>query len=225
MSLNLPPSVTSGFTSSPSSPDFVDVQSKDKGQAIGNSSLKQGNPLNPGVILTKDSLSVPLEIAFGINNEKSASSRPSLLPLFRTRYVEDHPINDDQAKTYYQERLNSLPENLKSAIIKDKATDFDERDPDLIAGDRSLQIGAHLLATADGISNANLQDEQVAILSQQHINLPDQTKAGFLELGKSGTTFLDKSLAEIGSNDPAHDTLSNASHLLKETMNLLNFKE
>ncbi|MBA2369895.1 MAG: hypothetical protein H0V82_12890, partial [Candidatus Protochlamydia sp.] len=112
MSTALPPPTGFGFTSSQSSPDFVDLNSTEKSQRTNNTQLKQGNPVSPGVILSKDSIEIPIEVAFGINNDKANSSRPTLLPLFRTRYVEDR-TTEDLTFTFYMERLSSLPLELQ----------------------------------------------------------------------------------------------------------------
>lgn len=217
--MNAPPTGY-GFSSSPTSPDYVDLNSTEKSEQLSNTQMKQGAPTNPGVILTTDSLEVPLEVAFGINSDKAGSSRPSLLPLFRTRYVEDRQT-EDLTLSYYQERLNSLPLELQQRLNLDKSKPFEERDPDLIALDNSLRFAANLMALAGNLSISGTEpDESTLISAQQYLGLPDKVKQELLNYGLIVTNFLDDHLAAIGSNDPRYDLLMNVSNQMKEAIQL-----
>ncbi|MCE2983971.1 MAG: hypothetical protein LW832_10470 [Parachlamydia sp.] len=215
--MNAPPTGY-GFTGSQYSPDYSDPNTPEKSGQMTNTSVKQGNPINPGVILTKDSLEVPLEVQFGINNEQSGASRPSLLPLFRTRYVEDSQT-EDLTLTHYQERLNSLPLELQQRLNLDKSKPLEDRDPDLVALDESLHFESNLLALAAKISISN-EDPNLVIRAQQYLAFPDHVKKELLAYANSVTNFLDDHLASIGPNDPAYDLFLGVSNQLKEAMTL-----
>ncbi|CUI15984.1 conserved hypothetical protein [Candidatus Protochlamydia naegleriophila] len=221
--MNAPPTGY-GFSSSPTSPDYVDLNSTEKSEQLSNTQMKQGAPTNPGVILTTDSLEVPIEVAFGINSDKASSSKPSLLPLFRTRYVEDRQT-EDLSLSYYQERLNSLTLEMQQRLNLDKSKPFEERDPDLIALDNSLKFEAHLMALAGSSSvPGSAPDESTLIGAQQYLGLPDLVKQELLNYGLIVTNFLDDHLTTIGPNDPSYDLLLNVSNQLKEAMQLFRSK-
>jgi hypothetical protein len=219
--MNLPPSTGFGFTSSQSSPDFIDFNSTEKSQRTNNTQLKQGNPVTPGVILSKDSIEIPLEVAFGINNDKTNSSRPTLLPLFRTRYVEDRST-EDLSLIFYQERLSSIPLELQQKLNLEKSKPLEDRDPDLVALDESLRFEANLLALADGLSVPS--SDEILIRAQAFLALPNMVKHELLTYGLAVTNFLDRYLVSIGPNDPSYDLLLNVSNQLKEATSLLNLK-
>ena len=80
MSIPLPPPIGDGFQTSPSSVNYVDVHAKDNLQERTNTGLVHGAPWNPGVILAKDSLEVPLENLFLTFTKNCAIA---FLPFFK----------------------------------------------------------------------------------------------------------------------------------------------
>ncbi|WP_068467246.1 hypothetical protein [Candidatus Protochlamydia phocaeensis] len=215
------PSVGVGFTSSPNSPDYIDLSSKDQVQETTNNRIPQGAPWNKGVILAKDSLEVPIEIAFGINNDRTEPGKPSLLPLFRTRFVDDHQV-EDLSRSYYLELRDNLPTDLQKILSQDEAKpNIEDRDPDLMALDNSLRFEANILALADHLSVPQ-SDEGVLIGAQQFLALPTLVKQELLAYGANVGQFLDRYLAEIGPNDPSYDLLLNVSNQMKEAYQLFN---
>lgn len=218
------PTVGYGFGESPTSPDYIDLNSTEKSKQLSNTQPKQGVRDNPGVVLTADSLAVPLEFAFAISPDPSNPGRPSLSPLFRLRYVEDKQP-DDLSLSYYQERLNSLPLKLQQRLNLDKSKPLEERDPDLVALDTSLKFQAHLMALAhpSSVAGSGPPDEAALIGAQQHLELPDKVKDALLQNGSVITHFLDNYLSAIGPNDPSYDLLLKASIQLKEAIQLFSF--
>lgn len=215
------PSTGAGFSGSPYSPEYMDLNSKDNLQQITSSKLIQGSPWNPGVILAKDSLQVPLETQFGITDEKTNPGKPTLMPLFRTRYVDDH-ATEDKTQEYYQGLKANLPQNLQDLLNKNETQYAEDKDPDVIALDMSLRFEANWLAISDGLSVPSSQNESTLIGAQQFLNMPIMVKMQMLDYGTQVSGFLDHYLATTSSNDPGYDTLLNASNLIKDALVILN---
>ncbi len=145
-----------------------------------------------------------------------------MLPLFRTRYVEDR-TTEDLTFTFYMERLSSLPLELQQKLNLERSKALEDRDPDLVALDESLHFEANLLALADGLSVPS--SDAVLIGAQQFLALPNIVKHELLNYGTTVTNFLDRYLVSIGPNDPSYDLLLNVSSQLKEAIGLLNLKQ
>ena len=194
--------------------EIEQVQTK-KGIAEGASSTGKG------VILAKDSLEVPYEKQAGIQANQAEAGRPSLPPLFRTRFVDDHQV-EDLSRDYYQALRNNLPSLLKEKLEKDEAhSAFAERDPDLVALDMSLKFEAHLLALADTFSIPSASDEKVLMGIQRYLALPARVQQELLTYGSTVSHFLDHYLSNIGPNDPSYEILHNVSNQMKEALELL----
>jgi hypothetical protein len=219
MSNSLP--TGTGFTGSQYSPEYVDLGSKDKLQQITDTTLKQGSPVNPGVILTKDGLDVPLEVQFGINDEKINSGRPTLLPLFRTRYVDDR-TTEDNTQGYYQELRGQLSPTLQNLLAENELKSLEERDPDLVALDMSLRFEANWLAISNGLSVPSSSSESALIGAQQFLNMPSMVRSQMLDYGNKVSQFLDTYLATLRRDDPSFDILLNVSNQIKEAILILN---
>ncbi|WP_075883344.1 hypothetical protein [Candidatus Protochlamydia sp. W-9] len=218
------PSVGYGFSNSPTSPDYNDLNALSKSQTLTNSKMKQGAPTNPGVILTEDSLEVPLEVAFGINIDRASAGRPTLSPLFRSRFADENNQTENLALSYYQSRFEGLPFELQARLTLDKQKEFEDRDPDLLALDASLKFDAQLLAFRDSFS-VSKTDESIQIAAQQYLGLPDAIGQEMIKTSGAITNFLDDHLSQIGPNDPDYDRLLNVSNLIKETTYLLKLKD
>jgi hypothetical protein len=218
MSNSLP--IGGGFTSSPNSPDYIDISSKDLLQERTNNTIPQGSPGNRGVILTKDSLDVPLEFAFGITDDRSEPGRPTLLPLFRTLIVDDQKI-PDTSRNYYEKLRNELSPNLKTKLEQDEQQPFEDRDPDLVALDNSLRFNANVLALAKSFSLPVEEGHLSLIGAQQYLNLPNAIRQEILTYGTTVSNYVDRFLAQIGPNDPSYDFLLNATNQIKQTLDLL----
>src|SRR5690349_15458887 len=105
MSTALPPSVPTGPGDPNQTSSYISFQVQENTKEENNSRIPQSSQgLYRGVRLTTDSLEVPLEFLFGINNEAPPSSRPSLMPLFRTRYVDRTTVEDETVDYYVQLR-------------------------------------------------------------------------------------------------------------------------
>ena len=216
--------IGTGFSSSPNSPDYMDMGSKEILQQQAANKFLQGSPINPGVILTKDSLQVPLEVQFGITDERANSSNPTLMPLIRTRYVEDR-TTEDTSLGFYQERRAKLSDGLKQKLdANDEAIrtgQFDLIDQDVLALDMSLKFEANLMALANGLSVPSSGHESLLIGAQQYLAMPEAVKSEMISYGSKVVHFLDQHLSQIGSNDPSYDILLNASNQIKEALTLL----
>jgi hypothetical protein len=217
------PSVGYGFSNNSNSPDYNDLSDLSKSQVATNSKMKQGSPTNPGVILTQDSLEVALEVAFGINIDRASPGRPSLAPLFRTRYAEENETGD-LTLSYYQQQIGALPAELQARLNLDKQKDLEDRDPDLVALDQSLKFNAQLLALRDSLSLLESKNSTLGGAGQ-YLGLPDSVQRELLQTGVIITNFLDEYLANIGPNDPDYERLLSTSNLIKEAMGLFQLKD
>lgn len=68
-----------------------------------STAIRQGSDSNPGAILTKDSLEVPLEAQVSIHSDSSAAGHPYLAPPTQVR-VADESQEDNAAYQYYLDR-------------------------------------------------------------------------------------------------------------------------
>lgn len=216
----LPPSVSVGYSSGPNSPDYVDQLSKDGMQQINNSKIQQGHIQNPGVILSSDGLDVPLETAFAINDPRTESNRPTLMPLFRTRYVE-LPKADSSSEQDYQTLRNHLPPDLQAKLTADESLPSNERDPDLIALDGSLRFEAARMTITRYIGTAPADVERAQASTANYAQMPDQVTSNLLGFSGYIVDKLNQHLQELGPNDPSYDMFSGVSNLIKESINLL----
>lgn len=212
----LPLTVTTGLSTGPNSPDYVDLGSKEKMQEVTNNKIPTGSSAGKGVILAKDSLDVPLETAFGIHNESTNTSRPTLTPLFRTRYVDvtnQEPLGIPE----YEELRNSLPAELRLKLEKDEKLPFRERDPDLIAFDNSLKFEAMRRAIIKQLGGA----ETGTILNTNFQEMPEAAKQHLIGWSSQIVHHLENYLTYIGPNDPSYDLFLNAANQMKETLHQL----
>lgn len=176
---------------------------------------------NKGAILTQDSLEVPLEIQFGINNDRANSSRPTLAPLFRLRDVEDKE-KTDLSFQLYQELRGSLSPLLQSSLLKDEAKpSFDDRDPDLVVLDAALHFQANLLAVAQMLKAEAVKEEKTTVFSSDSVQFASHVKQGIISYSQTNVKKLDGYLKTIGSNDPSYDLFLRISNQMKEGINLL----
>lgn len=215
----IPLTVTTGMPSGPLSSNYVDLLSKDNLQQINNTKIQQGHSANRGVILTQDGLNVPLETAFGIHDEKSESSRPTLSPLFRTRYVDQPNQGDDGSD--YAELRNSLPPELQELLTEDEKLPFRDRDPNMIALDNSLQFEANRRGLVKSLANPPIDIKRATADAANFKNLPAEAKHNIAHYSGQIVQGLDNYLQTIGPNDPSYDLLLNASNQMKEGIDLL----
>lgn len=213
-----------GFTSHPNAPDYIELNSKEQQQQLTNSKIQQGSTDKRGVILTKDSLDIPLELAFGINNDRAETSRPTLLPLFRTRFVADREA-EELSQNYYAILRSRLPPELQLKLLEDERELFEDRDPDLIALDNSLKFDANVLTLTTQFGVPILEDDMRLIAAQNYLNLPHTVKEELLAYASGVTDYLDQHLAQIGPNDPSYELLLTASNELKNSLWLLDQPE
>ncbi len=216
---------TSGIGAGPI-PDYADYSANDRAKEKAQKTVSQGSASGEkGAILTKDSLDVPFEAQIGIETEPAEAGRPSLPPLFRTRFVDDRLV-EDSSRDYYQELRNNLSPYLKEKLIEDEAQlAFEDRDPDLIALDTSLKFEANLLAMADRLSAPGTGDEKALISAQQFMALPELVQRELSTYGLHAVHFLDGYLEKIGRNDPSYEILLNVSNQMKEALELFKYKE
>lgn len=210
--------IGTGFTSSPSSPDYVDLNSNDKIQERSRG-IQQGPAT--GAVLSKDSLDVPLEEALPISDERAGSSRPTLMPLFRTRYVEDKEVTD-LTQHFVQRLRDALDPGLRARLEQDETQVFDDRDPDLIALDQGfIQFGAEVLTRTAMAGLPVSEDDPQMIAAQNYLSLPKAARQESVAYGSMIDQYLDRFLANIGPNDPSYDLLLKASNQLKQTIDFV----
>lgn len=218
--MNTPPIITGN--AGPNMPDYISNNAKEVAKESNHNRIPQSSQsLNPGVILTTDSLEVPLEYAFSIADQRSESSRPSLMPLFRTRYV-DKALLEDLSIDYYVQLRNALPAHLKEELEADEQLAVEKRDSNLVALDHSLHFEADVLLFAKKLSSSPLDPDQATLAAQVFHDLPTQTHQALLNHEKQVISYLDRHLESIGPNDPSYDIFLNASNQLKEAWNFLN---
>jgi hypothetical protein len=179
MSIPIPPPIGTGSSSIPSAHDYMEKNSKDLVQEITNHQIPQGSSWNRGVILNEDGLNVPLESTFGIINEQAGTTRPSLMPLFRIRLINDS-THFELSGDYYEKLRNSLSSEIKDKLETDekegKIAGFDNRDPDLIALDNSLKFEAYLLSMLNQFSGEVLEGNNALEKAQHYLMLPENNK-------------------------------------------------
>lgn len=215
----LPLTVTT-TPSGPNSPDYTNPNSKDNMQQINNTTIPQGFNPNKGVVLSSDSLNVPLEVLSHIQNDPSASSRPSLMPLFRTRYVED-PSSSNIGEEEYQTLRNNLPDELKAKLEQDEALPFRERDPDLIALDQSLRFEATMIALLKQLSGTETTAGPSSLNFQ---NLDNLAETNLIGLTQYMVGALNHYLTDVGPNEPSYDLFLGTYNQMNEALTLLNNK-
>ena len=176
-----------------------------------------------GIDLTKDSLEVPYEQQQKIYAAEAEAGRPFLPPLFRTRFVDDHQV-EDLTYAYYLELRDQLPSYLKEKLEKDEKIVLSDRDPDLVAMDMSLKFEANLLALADTFAIPNADEEKSLLGAKEYMNLPEIVQQEISTYGINFVRFLDQYLANIGPNDPSFEILFNVSNQIKEAVALMNLK-
>lgn len=220
MSIPLPPPIGDGFQTSPSSVNYVDVHAKDNLQERTNTGLVQGAPWNPGVVLAKDSLDVPLENLLPLTNQKTEPDRPTLLPLFRAPLVRDRPLEEPLAN-YYQQLRESLSPFLQAKLEGNEHTEKGEKDPDVSALDATLNVFAGFLGQTEKLQRPVAEKEGVEETKQSLQSLPSRSLAASLALGERLEKELEGHLSEIGPNDPSYDLLGNVFGLLRETRQVL----
>lgn len=221
MSTTLPPSTGSGFTNSPFSPDYIDLNSKDKINTTNASNPVQNSPINPGVILTKDSLDIPLIMQGGITNERPQPPKPELdLVLFTNRYV-DTPEFEDKTITFYNELKSNLSPALQEQLKENEQKDFEDQDPNLIALDAGLQMQAIWIAMAETLAVHPPSNEPLSHATELFLDLPLTFGNNFAAFGMSISNHLDQYLATISSDDPGYDLLLNTSNQIKDALAIL----
>lgn len=210
--------IGTGFTSSPSSPDYVDLNTNEKVRERSKG-IQQGP--TTGAVLAKDSLNVPLEEALPIAYEQIGSGRPTLMPLFRTRYVEDKETTD-LTQNFAMKLRNALDPEMRARLETDEKQLFDERDPDLIALDQGLiQFGAEVLTHVAVAGLPVTADDARLVAAQNYLNLPEVAKQEGVAYGSMIDQYLDRFLSNIGPNDPSYDLLLKASNQLKQTLQIV----
>ncbi len=220
MSIPLPPPIGDGFQTSPSSINYVDVHAKDNLQERTNTGLVQGAPWNPGVVLAKDSLEVPLENLLPLTNPRTEPDRPTLLPLFRAPLVQDRPI-EEPLTNHYQQLRDALSPFLQAKLEGNDLTEKGEKDPDVSALDATLNLFASFLSQSERLQRPIVEKEGVEETRSALESLPSRSLQTSLVLGERLEEELRTHLSDIGSNDPSYDLLGKVFGLLQETRQVL----
>ena len=214
-----------GIPTGPLSPIYDDFSSKDKSQERSNTTLANAPGTSKGVVLTTDTLDVPLESLIKLANERTETSRPTLSPLFRTRYVDSNPPQPMSVESFYEalrERLPTSPINLKSRLEYDESLNFKDRNPDFIALDQSLWFQANVLSTfIERLGRPRDVSGHVKIAAEEFQNLPDQIKNNAVNWSHTILTYLDKHLQNVGPNDPSYDLFLEASNQMRDALNII----
>jgi hypothetical protein len=212
--------VGSSANTGPGTPDYLDLNSTDVLKETVNNRIISTGYGNQGALLVKDTLDVPIE-NWGIFDSRSESSRPSLMPLIRTRFVnrEDFP---DFSTSYYQELRDSLPSEFQRALSHDESLFyFEERDPQWIAFDQSLHFLANLHVLEAFMKAQTGESESVQAAANQFMQLPQEVKAQVFSYVNEINQALRTHLNGLGPNDPSYDLLSNALALVAKGLNHL----
>jgi len=220
----LPPPTTVVYTPGPNAPDYMDMQSKEGKQERTNVTTPTISTLsqNPGVVLSKDGLDVPLEFAFQILNERTGFTRPSLMPLFRTRYVAGAKEEEPSAATEYQKLRDALNPEMKQRLSDNEKLPLAQQDPSLIAFDQALRFEAVTTAIIKYLGGPDMDPERAVADAANFKNMPEATKQNMLNVSQMILNGVDSYLVTVGPNDPAFVLLSGAAGQIKEAMALLN---
>ncbi|MBA3721562.1 MAG: hypothetical protein H0W88_04080 [Parachlamydiaceae bacterium] len=211
----LPPPVTSGIpTAAASSPNYVDLNARETTQQLSNTQLAQGSIQNPGVILSKHGEDVPLEFSFGIRHEFTHAPRPTLMPLFRTRYV-DKPGQGYSSTSEYEEIRQNLPEPLRMALENDEQLPLKQRDLEILAFDHGLRFEAMKRALKKYISGPVVDTDRSLASKENYQSMPGDIKRNLLGYSEEVIRALESYLEMIGPNDPSYDMFLNALNQMK----------
>ena len=193
-----------------------------------NTTIPAGSSNNRGVVLTQDSLSVPLEVQFAISNDPTNTSRPTLPVIFRIRDADDGRVANLAAQFYLSFRANLSP-ILQNRLLNDEnELFFEDRDPDLIALDSSLyfeadiaaKIAAHLEANTAEVAEATKTDyikkDQMKISS---------ARQNIISYSQNVLNSVIQHVNKIGANDPSHDIFMHVCNQAQEALNLLNIPD
>lgn len=224
MTLSIPPPIGTGFTSSPTAPDYQELNSKELTQTITTTNIKQGSAPQ-GAILHDGSDILPLESLSPIRQEEAQAGRPSLLPLFRIRFVENQKIEGNNQQ-FYEQLHDALPPAIQAKLdeVQTKIRQGDpleEGDEFFIALEQSLRFDAKLLALSLQSTKPILEGDPALVAAERYENLSHTVKQETVKHGEIIQQNLTQYLNEIGTNDPAYDLFSHASNQLKEVLNLL----
>lgn len=219
---------TAQYTPGPLSPDSLGIgnltkEGQDVRAAGTNATISTLNQ-NPSVIITKDSLDVPLEFAFHILNERTNFTRPSAVPLFRTRNVEGAQTEEPSAMNEYQKLRNGLGADMKARLEENEKLPFSKQDHALVAFDQGLRFQAASQALAKYLGGPDMDPERAMADAATFKSMPETAKKNAIHTGQKIANHVDKHLEKVGPNDPSFDLLSNASGLLKEAIGLLKLK-
>jgi hypothetical protein len=218
--MNVPPVFVGGGGSGPTSPDPLDFNSQDSNSQRTNTTVPQGSGANSGVILTQNSLDVPLEVQFSINNDRANPSRPSLAVLFRSLNTDDSQTEELTA-LLYQDLRSALSPQLQTRLTTDELkSSFEDRDPDMIALDVALHFQANLLAIAQMLKEADLKEDETKVSPLANDNFSKQVNQGIVAYSGLVVNVLDNHLTTIGKNNPSYDLFSHVSNQIKETISL-----
>lgn len=208
----------SGFSS-----NLVPDYSKETSQVQIKKGISEGNAQAKGVILSKDSLEIPFEKQVKISSQEAEPGRPSLPPLFRTRFLEDREV-EDLSRDYYLALRNSLPQALKEKLNQEeKLLTLADRDPDLAALDGSLKFEANLLALTDVASAPKVGDENTLLGAEREQALPEIVQQELSAYGATVSDFLDSYLSTLSREDPSYEMFHHVSNQIKEALNLLSY--
>lgn len=218
--LPLPPPVFSGNT--PVSPNYTNPNVKDEAQQIVNTRLQQGSSthVSPGVYLSKDSLNVPLEVLFGITNQKTESSRPTLLPVFRSRYVEAGENYGLDSSADYAAMRDTMLSRL-GISLEEYEEGLANGDLTLIATDQFVQFAAQQKTLAKQLQLPVIDLEGTFNSTEAFKALPESVKQNLIAYVNTLANQLSEYLSFIGPNHPAYDLWLNALNDLDEMKELL----
>lgn len=180
-----------------------------------NTLVQGGNPSSKGVILTQDSLEVPLEIQNPIQNDRYNQTRPTLPPAVQLLLASSKP---GEAPNFYDEVFDKLSDGRQNSIAQNSVLQLDDQNQELTAFNHVVNMGADLLGASHAISN-NAIDSIADIKTFQE--LPDKVQAGIIGNVGKFITLAEEHLNKIGPNDPAYDQLSAAIGKLKSAGNTL----
>lgn len=219
--MNIPTVFTSAGGSGPTSPDNYDLNSNDILQERTNSKVSSSSVANKGVVLTKDSLDVPLEVQFNITNDRTESGRPTLPILVRIRDTDNAALKDDLALTFYQQFRSQLSPEMQERLLNDEEFSFQDRDPSYIALDVALRFQANLAAISEMLKQDDLNRDKIEASIASFNHLPVQVNQALNNFNQEVLNHLSIYLHTIGRNDPSYDILASVSNQINEALNLL----
>lgn len=212
-----------GMDLSNSPSDFV----KPTYQQLEATAATKNMQVNLGIM--PDTLAVPLS-ELGKEDTwkyKSSSARPTLAPLhnLRTANPETEAKESNAWQSRYEQIFNELlPEEIRTAIIANRAMAREEQITSLVALEYSLTAVAKAIVFIEAATGVLFTD---AAKMRQKINeqIDEYVQHNYEKSADEVLSAAKEKMENLGRNDPNYDSLSYYSSLSKEGLSALSNKE